>query len=120
MLRDYGSPDLSATDDLRLVNEVLQRFWLLLKNPDLLRVGSNEEILATLLGDNPENIEFVSPDNPYIDKQGQLLDRWGTPLFFHPQSMTNIEIRSAGPDKRLFTDDDVLHGAQTGPAARVQ
>ncbi len=109
LLQDYGTPNTSVKDDLRLVNDVLQRFWLLFKNPDLLQVGSNEEILQSLTGSNPDGIRFISPDHPFIDAQGRLTDRWGTPLFFHPESLTRIEIRSAGPDQTLFTDDDAIH-----------
>lgn len=108
LLRNYGSVETSVEDDLKLVNSVLQRFWLLFKNPDLLRVGSNEEILQSLTGNNPDGIQFISPDNDFIDAQGRLTDRWGTPLFFHSESLTRIEIRSAGPDQTLFTDDDAV------------
>ncbi len=107
LLQEYGSTSSTPIDDLERVDNVLQRFWLLYKNPDLLRVGSNEEIVESLTGSNPDGIAFISPDNTFIDSQGRLLDRWGAPLFFHAQSLTHIEIRSAGPDKELFTDDDV-------------
>lgn len=108
LLRNYGSAGTSIEDDLKLVNSVLQRFWLLFKNPDLLRVGSNEEILQSLTGNNPDGIHFISPENDFIDAQGRLTDRWGTPLFFHSESLTRIEIRSAGPDQTLFTEDDAV------------
>lgn len=111
LLRNYGTEDSSIKDDLNLVNNVMQRFWLLYKNPDLLRVGSNEEILQSLTGSNPDGIQFISPENDFIDAQGRLTDRWGTPLFFHPESLTRIEIRSAGPDQTLFTEDDTVTGA---------
>ena len=40
--------------------------------------------------------------------KGQLVDRWGTAYWFHPNSSYQMEIRSAGPDKNLFTADDVV------------
>jgi hypothetical protein len=49
----------------------------------------------------------LPPDLASIDAQGRLLDRWGTPYFFHAVSRTELEIRSAGPDGKLGTDDDV-------------
>ena len=118
LLRDYGSEGTTAKDDMELVVSTLKRFWLLFKDPDLLRVGSNEEIVETLAGRNPEGIAFISPDNPFIDDQGRLTDRWGTPVFFHPISMINIEIRSAGPDREMFTDDDILLGTGTRAVPR--
>lgn len=114
LLRHYGDADRSALNDLQLVEEVLQRFWLLFKDPDLLVVGSNEDVLRCLTGGNPERIAFVSPGNRYIDGEGRLLDRWGTPLFFHAESMTRIEVRSSGPDRRRFTEDDVVVVAGSG------
>jgi len=111
LLRSYGSEETSIKDDLELVNSVMQRFWLLYKNPDLLQVGSNEEILRSLTGSNPDGIQFISSENEFIDAQGRLTDRWGTPLYFHPESLTRIEIRSAGPDQTLFTEDDTVTGA---------
>lgn len=112
-LSSYGREGGSAEDDLRLVNQTLQRFWLYYKDPDLLRVGSNESIVAGLAGRNPGALEFVNPQHGYIDEEGRLLDRWGEPLFFHPLSLTNIEVRSAGPDRRLYTEDDLWIGAST-------
>ena len=61
-----------------------RNFWLILKNPDLLHVGSNEEIVEILTGDNPDNISFIYPDNEYMDNEGRLLDLWEKPLSFHP------------------------------------
>lgn len=118
LLRQYGAAARSVDEDLLLVDGALRRFWLLFKDPDLLRVGSNAEIVECLAGGNPEGFEFVSRDHPFVDDTGQLLDRWGTPLFFHAESMLAIEIRSAGPDGRLFTEDDVFLGSRSG--ARLQ
>ncbi len=111
LLRNYGSLEQAGRDDLELIESALQRFWLLFKNPDLLNVGSNEDILKSLTGDNPDKIQFISPDNRFIDAQGRLLDRWGTPLRFHPESMTYIDIRSAGPDRDFYTHDDEIVSA---------
>ena len=41
-------------------------------------------------------------------RDGELVDRWGTPYFFHSVSAEKMEIVSAGPDKELWTDDDVV------------
>jgi len=36
------------------------------------------------------------------------VDRWGMPFWFHPNTAHQVEIRSAGPDRQLFTDDDLV------------
>jgi len=69
-------------------------------------VGQNEEITAALLGENKERVAFIPPDSPVI-KDGKLVDPWGTPYWFHPLSGQQMEIHSAGPDRELFTADDL-------------
>ncbi|MDQ8198864.1 hypothetical protein QEH56_11925 [Pelagicoccus enzymogenes] len=108
LLRHYGADTGGGERDLRLVASVLQRFWLHFKDPDLIAVGSNADVLASLAGDNPEGIAFVSRTNKFLDPEGRLLDRWGEPLFFHAESMTRIEIRSNGPDRERYTEDDIV------------
>jgi hypothetical protein len=36
------------------------------------------------------------------------VDRWDTPYFFHQMSASHMEVRSAGPDKMLWTSDDIV------------
>ena len=69
-------------------------------------VGQNEDIVAALLGENPKRAAYLPADSPAI-KDGKLLDPWGTPYWFHPVSRDRMEIRSAGPDRELFTSDDL-------------
>jgi hypothetical protein len=70
-------------------------------------VGQNEDIVATLLGENPKRAAWLPADSPAI-KEGKLVDVWGTPYWFHPVSRDRMEVRSAGPDRELFTGDDLL------------
>ena len=69
-------------------------------------VGQNEDIVSALLGDNPKRAAFLPADSPAI-RDGKLIDPWGTPYWFHPISAHRMEIRSAGPDRSLFTSDDL-------------
>ena len=72
-------------------------------------VGSNSEITATLNGENPKQVGFLNPeDGLRINDQGELIDNWGTPFFFHQLSRTEMEIRSAGPDRKMWTRDDLV------------
>jgi hypothetical protein len=41
-----------------------------------------------------------------VNAAGELTDRWGTPFFFHQVSKAQMEVRSAGPDRRMWTADD--------------
>lgn len=72
-------------------------------------VGTNPEIAAALNGENPKQIKFIDAENGLrINGKGELVDSWGTPFFFHQLSATDMEIRSAGPDKIMWTHDDLV------------
>lgn len=75
-------------------------------------IGSNVDITRTLRGDNPKKIIFVTPDEAPIDSHGQLIDAWQTPYFFHQLSGTTMEIFSPGPDRQMWTADDLKVTAQ--------
>lgn len=99
----------AATDvhsDLRLVNEIFTAYRGAVRsgNP----VGENAEITAVLTGRNKLGFAFIPKDSPAINRKGELCDRWGTPYFFHQISGEQMEIRSAGPDLRLWTADDEI------------
>ena len=74
------------------------------KNP----VGNNREIARALSGKNSLGARYLPLDAPINDK-GQLIDRWDQPVFFHQISANVMEVRSAGPDRVMWTaDDEVL------------
>lgn len=110
-LTNYAKPETTPRDDLRAVASVLDTFRLLAKG-DSLPIGSNEEISAALRGETRSKLALLPHNHPAFDAQGRLVDRWGTPLFFHAQSAKEIEIRSAGPDREFDTADDIVFGAR--------
>ena len=71
-------------------------------------VGENNEITAALTGGNSLQLALIPPNHPAINARGELCDRWGTPFVFHQLSGTRMEIRSAGPDRKLYTADDAV------------
>jgi hypothetical protein len=71
-------------------------------------VGTNAEIMKALMGNNPAQARLGPPDGQRVNANGELLDRWGTPYFFHQLSKDSMEIRSAGPDAQLWTADDLV------------
>ncbi len=75
--------------------------------------GDNNDITSALVGPSTQGV-WLPRQSPRI-RNGELLDRWGTPYWFHSNAGNQIEIRSAGPDKSLFTSDDViLNGSPAG------
>lgn len=71
-------------------------------------VGSNAEIMQALMGRNPANARLGPPGGQTLNEQGELVDQWGTPYFFHQNSKDSMEIRSAGPDRKMWTTDDLI------------
>ncbi len=71
-------------------------------------VGTNTEITAALLGDNLKQIKLPIPEGSTRNAQGELCDPWDSPWFFHQLSGTQMEIRSAGPDRIHYTQDDFV------------
>ena len=107
-LRELHSPDGNVAADLRLMQAVLEAFRTSFPaegNP----TGSNPEITAALAGANRLGLVLIPRGHPAINADGELCDRWGTPYFFHSESRRRTTIRSAGPDRRMWTDDDVEH-----------
>ena len=71
-------------------------------------VGTNAEIMQALMGGNPKQATLGPPEGMSLNGAGELVDQWNTPYFFHQISREVTEVRSAGPDKRLWTADDVV------------
>ena len=71
--------------------------------------GTNPEITSQLNGDNPKHMNFVTAEaGMSINADGAMVDSWGTPLFFHQISGSEMEIHSAGPDRVMWTSDDLV------------
>lgn len=70
-------------------------------------VGTNAEIVKELNGGNPQKARYLPQEHLRLNEQGELLDSFGTPYFFHQLSSAEMEVRSAGPDKTLWTPDDI-------------
>lgn len=102
-----NSPATDINADLRLVSGIIETFrsnFLQTGNP----VGTNADITTALTGRNRLRLSLIPADHPAINKDGELCDRWGTPFFFHAESATRMEVRSAGPDKKMWSADDVV------------
>ena len=74
--------------------------------------GLNVEVTNALLGDNPLKVGILPMDSPRIDENGELIDEYDTPFWFHSLSSAEITITSAGPDRLLHTDDDIVYPAE--------
>ncbi len=71
-------------------------------------VGTNAEIMQAIMGGNPKGAQLGPPEGQTLSEHGELIDRWGTPYFFHQLSKDLMEIHSAGPDRRMGNGDDLI------------
>ncbi len=99
-----NDPRRTARDDVAGVAEIFANY---LQAFHRLPIGTNPEITAALAGDNPRGLTPLPADSAAIDGAGALVDRWGTPYFFHQLARDDVQIRSAGPDRKHFTADDI-------------
>jgi hypothetical protein len=103
--RRLNNPKSTAIQDIETLQQLLETYRRANngKNPS----GLNHEIVNELRGANPKNYAVLPADLTNINSKGELTDRWGTPYFFHCLNEETIEIKSAGPDRKFDSKDDV-------------
>ena len=94
-----------------LFSHLMENFTLLVNSTADRPLSANEDWAVALRGMNPAHERFLSDQSVALNKQGRLVDRWGSPLFFHALGSMRFEIRSAGPDKTMWTADDIHRNA---------
>ena len=101
------TPTMPEEERLSVLSEIFSFYRLAYKeNP----VGvDNFEFTEQLLGKNRMSIVFIAPDCAAL-RGNELVDEWGTPYFFHPISSEVMGMISAGPDREMWTKDDVSLG----------
>lgn len=103
LLAADGSPreDLAALLDL--VDTLLQTVPVMQRPP----LGFDTDLARALADPDLMGEAALPPTHPVL-RDGRLVDRWGSPWLVHPLSSDVIQLRSAGPDRRLFTADDLV------------
>ena len=101
-------PEPDGKQELENVQAMFRDFRTRLgENP----VGTNAEIMKAVMGGNAVKANLGPPPGQGLNEKGELVDRWGSPYFFHQLSKDSMEIRSAGPDLKLWTSDDIHRNA---------
>ena len=113
MLASYGQPTTRPEGDLIMLAHAFSNLMLVVKGDAPFRMGANEEFAAALRGKNRDGLRLLPDEHRCFNGQGQIVDRWMTPLFFHVNDRSHIDIRSAGPDQTMWTEDD-LHRRYDG------
>jgi len=113
LLEGYGEKDRNPKKDISALNDLLATLRSEIRNMDTRFISTNEDIAEVLLGKNRFNLKFIAEDSKALNEKKQIIDRWGSPVLFHVETAKEIAIRSAGPDKEMFTADD-LHRTPNG------
>lgn len=111
ILRGYAAAGSPPQNDLTLMARLMDNYTLLVKSSAQLPMSANEDWAAAFRGKNPARERFLPDAHVALNPAGQLVDRWQSPLFFHALGNHQFEIRSAGPDKKLWTEDDIHRNA---------
>lgn len=99
----------SALAEVRRVHALLVNFHTAVKEPYRPPLGDNRDVVRALTGGNRYGDVLLATNDPALNTRGEWVDRWGVPYHFHARAAGVIDVRSAGPDRILFTDDDVFH-----------
>lgn len=106
----FNSSERDPQEDVDVVLEAVEAY-LLLHRDAAIPVGLNEDLVRALTTRSPYAPAFLPRDHPAI-VDGQLVDRWGSPYHLHAHGDRAYSVRSAGPDRVLFTSDDILAGVE--------
>ena len=125
ILQDFGKPERSPAEDLTLLSHCLDSFFLVAKGMKNQPLSANGEIAAALRGEGYVKVAYLPRRHAIFNAAGELVDRWGTAFFFHAEQAGRLSVRSAGPDRELWTADDLqrqpdgsfLRGAALNPAS---
>ena len=103
-------PETPPERELEILQELMTLHQKAMKDSSF---GDNADVTQALVGQSVQGV-WLPRQSPRI-QDGRLLDRWGTPYWFHANTGSQVEIRSAGPDRNLFSPDDIiLNGSPAG------
>ena len=112
---ELNAPGGDALHDVKTLNAIIRQYLRILHNRQGLPIGDDIDLGRVLTGHNPMHFVLIPAGHPALAADGHLRDRWGTRYFIHPIAYGTFEVRSAGPDRKLFTKDDLVDAPAAGP-----
>ena len=103
-----NAPDGTPQQDVDALFGLIRQYHEALQRRAGPPIGDDADLARVLKGANPLRLVVVPATHPVFSADGRMRDRWGTPYHLHAKGRGAYEVRSAGPDKRLFTPDDVV------------
>ena len=111
---ELNSPSGTGGQDVETLHTLLRQYLVHLGRRQGRPIGNDSDLARVLTGGNPMKLVLLPPSHSALNPDGRLRDRWGTPYFIHPRGRNAFEIRSAGPDRKLFTADDLVANPPSG------
>lgn len=111
---ELNVPNGDAERDVQALHGMIRQYLRILHGKQGPPIGDDMDLAHALTGHNPMKAVLIPPGNQALSPDGHLRDRWGTPYFIHPIGYGAYEVRSAGPDRKMFTSDDVVDGPDAG------
>ena len=99
------------SQDVIILHQLITMYISALGNRQGSPIGNDTDLARALAGLNPMRQYFLPPNHPSLAIPKHIIDRWGSPYFIHPWGHNAYEIRSAGPDRKLFSADDLVANA---------
>lgn len=66
------------------------------------------EVAAAKFPDSLDDLTVETDTRAALLKKDKLIDAWGTPYQYSKKSRFKFEVRSAGPDGQMNTEDDIF------------
>ena len=73
--------------------------------------STNQELVKELTGQNAMELRFIVLHRGQLNRYGEVVDAWDTPLRFISSRHGPVQIISAGPDRTFGTSDDVMNSS---------
>jgi hypothetical protein len=99
----------TRNEEEQLGNAIVQYAVVFQKYP----TNDNAGLTKNLTGDNPKQLTLLNLMESSTNKDGQMIDVWGTPYQFTFNSTNNFAIRSAGENHTFGDMDDVVFSSVT-------
>ncbi len=103
-----NAPDGNVREDVRTLHELILQYLHTTHQARSIPIGNDSDLARAITGGNPLGVVLMRSPHPALSLDGRLRDRWGTPYFIHALGGNAFDVRSAGPDQKMFTADDVM------------
>lgn len=104
-----GAASTTQTEEAQLANAIAQYKVVFKQYP----ASDNAALTKNLTGDNPQQLRLINLSTASTNKDGQMVDIFGTPYKFTFNSTNSFIITSAGENRTFGDADDVVFDSAT-------